>query len=564
MGREWYPSDEGTWHCQVGVDWQYSSDANNVYIAPIIYRWDANNTNNSGSRFWETLSPDTNGSGSWSGYGWGSGFGTRQVDSFNQRTYSRGHSAYNVTLTIGWDSSFGTWYGGSFRTIGSGQHSWVISVPAKSSYTVSYNANGGSGAPSNQTKWYGENLTLSSTKPTKSGYEFVGWATLSSATSVNYASGSTYTGNAALTLYAVWVQNIFTCTIHYDANGGTGAPVNQTHVQKSTSTISSTKPTRHGYTFLGWSTSKSATKATYISNGRYTNDSFSDGATITLYAVWAVAYPNTYVKIPDEIERKVVDTIIDDVLKMGNIKYKTIITVPESGGVLSVYGEDIFDYSDTVTITNDAGEQIANWSFEGGVAKTFSLNLSQGDYGVSVMAVGKTDGFTVKVTLTYNETVTPSINAIYVRLPDEFEREVVRTVIKDVTIETTDSPKDITTITVPSIGGVLTTYRANYSQDLDAGTVTILNENGEVIYEGEFGDMVTTIPPVNLSGGKYTIRLTVMRKIAQFTVDKMTLTTVETSAPSLKAVYYNVEDLNLTTSDNLSLVDSGGNYLMAK
>ena len=36
-------------------------------------------------------------------------------------------------------------------------------------YTVSYNANGGSGAPSAQTKTYGVNLTLSSTKPTRTG-----------------------------------------------------------------------------------------------------------------------------------------------------------------------------------------------------------------------------------------------------------------------------------------------------------------------------------------------------------------------------------------------------------
>ena len=38
-------------------------------------------------------------------------------------------------------------------------------------YTISYNANGGSGAPASQTKTYGTTLTLSSTKPTRSGYD---------------------------------------------------------------------------------------------------------------------------------------------------------------------------------------------------------------------------------------------------------------------------------------------------------------------------------------------------------------------------------------------------------
>lgn len=74
-------------------------------------------------------------------------------------------------------------------------------------YAVSYNANGGSGAPSGQTKTYGTNLTLSTVKPTRSGYTFKGWATSTARAgsgTVDYLAGATYTTNAALTLYAVW------------------------------------------------------------------------------------------------------------------------------------------------------------------------------------------------------------------------------------------------------------------------------------------------------------------------------------------------------------------------
>ena len=46
-------------------------------------------------------------------------------------------------------------------------------------YTVSFNANGGLGAPSAQTKTHGMALTLSSTKPTRSGYSFTGWHSIS-------------------------------------------------------------------------------------------------------------------------------------------------------------------------------------------------------------------------------------------------------------------------------------------------------------------------------------------------------------------------------------------------
>lgn len=80
-----------------------------------------------------------------------------------------------------------------------------VSVPVsvKTSYGVAYNANGGSGAPASQTKWYGETLTLSTTRPTRTNYTFKGWATSASG-GVSYASGASYTANAAVTLYAVW------------------------------------------------------------------------------------------------------------------------------------------------------------------------------------------------------------------------------------------------------------------------------------------------------------------------------------------------------------------------
>ena len=74
---------------------------------------------------------------------------------------------------------------------------------AKNKYTISFNANGGSGAPSSQTKTYGLDLTLSSTTPTRSGYTFKGWGTSSSSTTASYQPGGKYTSNSSATLYAV-------------------------------------------------------------------------------------------------------------------------------------------------------------------------------------------------------------------------------------------------------------------------------------------------------------------------------------------------------------------------
>ena len=77
-------------------------------------------------------------------------------------------------------------------------------VWSASTYTITYDANGGTGAPSSETKQYNVNKDLSSTVPTRDGYKFVGWGTSSSDTTAKYSAGGTYTANANITLYAIW------------------------------------------------------------------------------------------------------------------------------------------------------------------------------------------------------------------------------------------------------------------------------------------------------------------------------------------------------------------------
>ena len=158
-----------------------------------------------------------------------------------------------------------------------------FTIPALDSYTISYNANGGSGAPPSQTKWYGTTLKLSTTKPTRTGYSFQGWGTSSTTTTVSYAAGANYTNNAAITLYAVWKANTY--TVSYNANGGSGAPSNQTKTYGVALTLSSTKPTRTNYNFKGWGKSASSTTVSYAAGVSYT-----ENAAIILYAVWELAY----------------------------------------------------------------------------------------------------------------------------------------------------------------------------------------------------------------------------------------------------------------------------------
>ena len=77
-------------------------------------------------------------------------------------------------------------------------------IPGISGYTVSYDANGGSGEPLAQTKAYDVPLILSNTVPIRTGYSFKGWGTSPSSTTVEYSPGESYTANASITLYAIW------------------------------------------------------------------------------------------------------------------------------------------------------------------------------------------------------------------------------------------------------------------------------------------------------------------------------------------------------------------------
>ena len=157
-----------------------------------------------------------------------------------------------------------------------------FTVPALASYIIEYNANGGSGAPSSQTKYYGKTLTLSTTKPSRSGYTFAGWGTSAADTSVDYTAGASYTANAAITLYAIWKKTI---TLVYALSAGNVVNSESVTVYNATTEYSfkiiDTEYTMTGYKFLGWNTYPNAEEASYVSG-----DEITISASTTLYAVW--------------------------------------------------------------------------------------------------------------------------------------------------------------------------------------------------------------------------------------------------------------------------------------
>ena len=75
-------------------------------------------------------------------------------------------------------------------------------------YSLSFDANGGSNAPTAQTKLHGYDLVLSNGTPSRAGYTFLGWAESSTASVPTYLPGASFYSNEQVTLYAVWQENV--------------------------------------------------------------------------------------------------------------------------------------------------------------------------------------------------------------------------------------------------------------------------------------------------------------------------------------------------------------------
>lgn len=77
----------------------------------------------------------------------------------------------------------------------------------KLSYTLKYNANGGTNAPADQVKYSNNQFTITASEPTKEGSAFNGWYLNTGGTGTKYNSGDSITVNNTeqeITLYASW------------------------------------------------------------------------------------------------------------------------------------------------------------------------------------------------------------------------------------------------------------------------------------------------------------------------------------------------------------------------
>lgn len=212
---------------------------------------------------------------------------------YKNGTYA--YSAGNVHINFGQRYSAGSinanYTGSNYYSSTAGAISYT---PPKPTYTISYDANGGDGAPSSQTKTYGTNLVLSYVVPTREGYHFEGWAENASASSAIYQPSGSFTKNANTTLYAVWILNEEVIT--FDANGGAyedGETIKDVVYNWGTqpNPVTFPVPIRKNYELVGWYTEDGTELQSYIANtwGGHIKDN------IKVWAKWKML-ANCYIR----------------------------------------------------------------------------------------------------------------------------------------------------------------------------------------------------------------------------------------------------------------------------
>lgn len=274
-------------------------------------------------------------------------------------------------------------------------------------YTINYNANGGSAdAPESQTPGVGAVVTFRTYLGTKTGYTFNGWNTDSAGAGTHYDAGGTGTPTTAkggtLTLYAEWTINSHTLIWSFGTGAtATGYSPEAGLVNYGTAITKPTSITRTGYTLSGWtgyvatmpddnltitanwtadtytiafngngatSGSTASVTATYDATKKLTNNGFTK--TGHTFAGWALSEDGT----------KVYDNGANLTASQVNSHYNTV----GKGGTLTLYAKWT---ADTYTVTYD--RNLGDGSAQATQSKTYGIDvnaLTPGQGGLSAQA----------------------------------------------------------------------------------------------------------------------------------------------------------------------------------
>ena len=147
-------------------------------------------------------------------------------------------------------------------------------------FTVTFNANGGTGTMGPQTVTEGTPTELNLNTFTREGYTFTGWNTAEDGSGDTYADKAKITATGDITLYAQWTQNP---VITFNANDGEGTMASQAVKPNEVTALNENTFTRADYDFAGWNTAADGSGAKYMDKAEITTSE-----NIILYAQWTL------------------------------------------------------------------------------------------------------------------------------------------------------------------------------------------------------------------------------------------------------------------------------------
>lgn len=267
--------------------------------------------------------------------------------------------------------------------------------------SILFNSNGGRGSMSSQILKFEDTAKLSSNKFTKTGYTFEGWTLDKDSDEIKYLDESQiqftkYPSGGKITLYAVWKPIKY--SLEFDSNGGNGFMNKIENVNFGVSfRLPTNKFTKEGYTFVGWTNSKTSSIIRYFDKQTVSNLVSTEGDILKLYAVWEKKEYN----IKFSVDGKITNI---------KVEYKNKVTIPKTP---TKEGYTFIGWYDQNT--NE------KYDFNNLVTKDISLQSKWrvNSYNVVLNGNGNTRNNMNKITLSYNQTISLPANT-YIKDGYEF------------------------------------------------------------------------------------------------------------------------------------------------
>lgn len=234
------------------------------------------------------------------------------------RTYDRGTSETKIECTAD--------FSGIEAINANGWVSVGYTIPARNMYSITYNANGGTGSPATQYYYYGYDTKLSTQVPTRTGYKFLGWSLSDTATSPSYSAGQAWSGTNAsnYVLYAVWERVALTVIFDAGYNGGMVHDADEIgkiyfYGDRLGELLIAEK---RNYKFLGWNTQPDG------SGLRVSEDTIVD-VSIRLYAIFELQ-ANCYVRVNGTYKTGMMHKKVNRTYKTGVVSVRANGTYKET------------------------------------------------------------------------------------------------------------------------------------------------------------------------------------------------------------------------------------------